>query len=162
MIEYGYRDNGSDALSANGLNAKYGTGPSSFITYCIGISPYNDGHRSKTDIGDVLLYDSDSLTDNEASNNVGQHLLNKWVYDPCSVPAAPTNGDCTSSLTIGSICQPTCDSGYTVSITSSYRAGPLTAATCSAKKNPVPFPHHHRRTALMAPFSASTVVPSEV
>ena len=75
VIEYGYRDNGSGALSANGLNAKYVTGPSSFITYCIGISPYNDVDRSKTDIGDVLLYDSDSLTDNEASNNVVQQFV---------------------------------------------------------------------------------------
>ena len=48
---------------------------------------------------------------------------------------APTNGgvgNCTDSLASGSTCQPTCDSGYTVSGTSSCDAGTLTAAMCSA------------------------------
>ena len=55
--------------------------------------------------------------------------------DPCDAstpPAHGTAGDCTNSLTSGSTCQPTCDSGYTVSGTSSCSAGTLTAATCSA------------------------------
>ena len=53
----------------------------------------------------------------------------------CDASTAPTNGvvgDCTNSLASGSTCQPTCDSGYTVSGTSSCTAGTLTAATCSA------------------------------
>jgi hypothetical protein len=41
-------------------------------------------------------------------------------------------GTCTNSLASGSTCQPTCDSGYTVSGTSSCTAGTLTAATCAA------------------------------
>ena len=53
--------------------------------------------------------------------------------NPCDASAAPENGgigDCTSSLASGSTCQPTCDSGYTVSGTSSCSLGTLTAATC--------------------------------
>jgi len=53
----------------------------------------------------------------------------------CDASTAPTNGvvgTCTNSLASGSTCQPTCDSGYTVSGTSSCTAGTLTAATCAA------------------------------
>ena len=53
----------------------------------------------------------------------------------CDASAAPTNGavgDCTSTLASGSTCQPTCNTGYTVSGTSSCYDGTLTAATCSA------------------------------
>ena len=53
----------------------------------------------------------------------------------CDASAAPTNGaigDCTSTLASGSTCQPTCNTGYTVSGTSSCTLGALTAATCSA------------------------------
>ena len=52
---------------------------------------------------------------------------------PCDASAAPANGavgDCTSSLASGSTCQPTCDTGYTVSGPSSCSFGTLTAATC--------------------------------
>jgi len=55
--------------------------------------------------------------------------------NPCDASTAPMNGgvgDCTNSLASGSTCQPTCNSGYTVSGTSSCSAGTLTAATCSA------------------------------
>ena len=57
------------------------------------------------------------------------------VADPCDASAAPTNGgvgNCTSTLASSSMCQPTCDTGYTVSGTSSCSLGTLTAATCSA------------------------------
>ena len=53
---------------------------------------------------------------------------------PCDASTPPTNGgvgSCTGSLASGSTCQPTCNSGYTVSGTSSCFAGTLTAATCS-------------------------------
>jgi len=53
----------------------------------------------------------------------------------CDATSAPTNGaigDCTSTLASGSTCQPTCNTGYTVSGTSSCYDGVLTAATCSA------------------------------
>ena len=53
--------------------------------------------------------------------------------DPCDASTAPSNGgvgDCTSSLASGSTCQPTCDTGYTVSGPSSCSFGTLTAATC--------------------------------
>jgi len=55
--------------------------------------------------------------------------------DPCDASAAPVNGavgNCTDTLASGSKCQPTCDSGYTVSGSSSCTAGVLTAATCEA------------------------------
>ena len=55
--------------------------------------------------------------------------------DPCDASAAPTNGavgNCTDTLASGSKCQPTCDSGYTVSGSSSCTSGVLTAATCEA------------------------------
>ena len=54
---------------------------------------------------------------------------------PCDASAAPANGavgTCTSTLASGSTCQPTCNTGYTVSGTSSCTLGALTAATCSA------------------------------
>ena len=57
----------------------------------------------------------------------------------CDASTAPTNGGvgtCTSSLASGSTCQPTCNSGYTVSGTSSCSAGTLTAATCAATSSP--------------------------
>ena len=57
------------------------------------------------------------------------------VIDTCDASAAPTSGgvgDCTNSLASGSTCQPTCNSGYTVSGTSSCSAGTLTTATCTA------------------------------
>ena len=55
--------------------------------------------------------------------------------NPCDASAPPTNGgvgDCLNSLASGSTCQPTCNSGYTVSGISSCSAGTLTSATCSA------------------------------
>ena len=52
----------------------------------------------------------------------------------CDASKAPTNGKvgtCTSSLARGSTCQPTCNSGYTVSgVTSCSSAGKLTSASC--------------------------------
>ena len=57
--------------------------------------------------------------------------------NPCDASAAPANGavglyssQCTSTLPSGSTCQPTCNTGYTVSGTSSCTLGTLTAATC--------------------------------
>ena len=52
---------------------------------------------------------------------------------PCDASAAPVNGgvgDCTNSLASGSTCQPTCDTGYTVSGTSSCSFGVVTTAMC--------------------------------
>ena len=66
----------------------------------------------------------------------------------CDASTAPTNGgvgSCTSSLATGSTCQPTCNSGYTVSGTSSCNAGTLTAATCSANARRVHGSHQWRR-----------------
>ena len=52
----------------------------------------------------------------------------------CDASTPPTNGgigDCTSSLTRGATCQPTCNSGYKISGTSACdAAGRLNAATC--------------------------------
>ena len=56
----------------------------------------------------------------------------------CDASAAPINGgvvkgtpgDCTASLESGSTCQPTCESGYTVSGPTSCVSGVLHAATC--------------------------------
>ena len=63
------------------------------------------------------------------------------VFDPpCDTSNAPTNGgvgDCTRFLPSGSTCQPTCDSGYIVSGTSSCTDGTLTAATCSEARPPL-------------------------
>jgi len=53
--------------------------------------------------------------------------------NPCDASTPPTNGGngtCTENLASGSSCQPTCDTGYTVSGTSSCEAGQLTPATC--------------------------------
>ena len=60
---------------------------------------------------------------------------------PCDASAAPANGavgDCTSTLASGSTCQPTCNTGYTVSGTSSCLAGTFTTAECSVAPSPPP------------------------
>ena len=59
----------------------------------------------------------------------------------CDASAAPTNGavgTCTSTLASGSTCQPTCNTGYTVSGTSSCLAGTFTTAECSVAPSPPP------------------------
>ena len=61
--------------------------------------------------------------------------------NPCDASAAPANGavgDCTSTLASGSTCQPTCNTGYTVSGTSSCLAGTFTTAECSVAPSPPP------------------------
>jgi len=73
-------------------------------------------------------------SDNDNGSGIGYVRVYSLQGIPCDASAAPTNGgagDCTSSLASGSTCQPTCDSGYTVSGTSSCSLGTLTAATCS-------------------------------
>ena len=65
----------------------------------------------------------------------GMYVTVNVIGTPCDASAAPTNGavgTCTSTLASGSTCQPTCNTGYTVSGTSSCTLGALTAATCSA------------------------------
>ena len=67
------------------------------------------------------------------------------VYTPafCDASSAPTNGGvgtCTSSLPVGSTCQPVCDSGYTVSgatlcVAAASSSASLSAATCVAACN---------------------------
>ena len=62
------------------------------------------------------------------------------VVTTCDASTAPTNGGvgtCTSALASGSTCQPTCNSGYSVSGVSSCSAGTLSAATCVASSTPV-------------------------
>ena len=54
--------------------------------------------------------------------------------DPCRAVGAPSNGnagDCDASLASGASCQPTCDSGFTVSGPTSCWAGALAAALCA-------------------------------
>ena len=60
-------------------------------------------------------------------------LVSSSGSSTCDASTAPTNGGvgtCTSTLASGSTCQPTCNSGYTVSGTSSCDSGNLYAATC--------------------------------
>ncbi len=90
------------------------------------------GHYDEQYVGEVLMFD-EKLTDEERET-VTTELMNKWVNSStCDASAPPANGgagDCTNSLASGSTCQPTCNSGYTVSGTSSCSAGTLTTATC--------------------------------
>ena len=74
-----------------------------------------------------------------ASSGGGNHNISAvtslpWtVLSTCDASAPPTNGgfgDCSVNLASGTTCQPTCNSGYTVSGTSSCATGVLTAATC--------------------------------
>ena len=63
-------------------------------------------------------------------------MYKRQVFSPrgCDTSQPPTPGtvgSCNATLAIGSICQPTCDTGYTVSGPSSCSFGTLTAATCS-------------------------------
>ena len=54
----------------------------------------------------------------------------------CDASHPPANGGvgtCTTKLSDGSTCQPTCYTGYTVSGTTSCKNGRLTAATCTKK-----------------------------
>ena len=95
--------------------------------------------------GRAYIYQDASVTNNGPSAN-------------CDASTAPTNGgvgDCTNSLASGSTCQPTCDSGYTVSGTSSCSAGTLTAATCDA---PSPSPATRPRALVVLAITAVLVV----
>ena len=81
----------------------------------------------------------------------------------CDASTAPTNGgvgSCTSSLASGSTCQPTCNSGYTVSGTSSCSAGTLTAATCdvSSRSSQAPSPAIRPRALVVLAVTAVLVV----
>jgi len=58
---------------------------------------------------------------------------NACMAKTCDATSAPANGaigDCTHTLASGSTCQPTCNSGYTVSGSSYCIWGTLTSATC--------------------------------
>merc|ERR1712159_446452 len=82
---------------------------------------------------DVCHTSSDASYPCTNANSLDDDCTN--CISPCDASSAPTNGgvgDCTSSLASGSTCQPTCDTGYTVSGTTSCNAGILTAATCAA------------------------------
>ena len=81
----------------------------------------------------------------------------------CDASTAPTNGgvgSCMSSLASGSTCQPTCNSGYTVSGTSSCSAGTLTAATCdvSSRSSQAPSPAIRPRALVVLAVTAVLVV----
>jgi len=68
-----------------------------------------------------------------SSCNLGSLTAATCEANPCDASTPPTNGavgDCTDALASGSACQPTCDSGYTVSGSSSCTTGSLTDATC--------------------------------
>ena len=73
---------------------------------------------------------------------LGMYVTVNVIDDnPCDTSAAPVNGavgDCTSTLASGSTCQPTCNTGYTVSGTSSCLAGTFTTAECSVAPSPPP------------------------
>ena len=71
----------------------------------------------------------------------GMYVTVNVIGTPCDASAAPTNGavgTCTSTLASGSTCQPTCNTGYTVSGTSSCLAGTFTTAECSVAPSPPP------------------------
>ena len=85
--------------------------------------------------GDMAYYSSTTGVTTLTPGSVSSIELRTIVVLPCDASAPIKNGDigdCTSSLASGSTCQPTCNSGYTISGTSSCSAGTLTAATCSA------------------------------
>ena len=85
--------------------------------------------------GDTLVSGAwQSVGVNSTTRYVGSVYIFQFSENPCDASTAPTDGsvgNCTSSLAHGATCQPTCNSGYTVSGTSSCNAGTLTAATCS-------------------------------
>ena len=80
--------------------------------------------------------------------SIGAHCANGMYVtvnviddNPCDASAVPANGavgTCTSTLASGSTCQPTCNTGYTVSGTSSCLAGTFTTAECSVAPSPPP------------------------
>ena len=88
VIEYGYDGSGQGVLTTNGLDAKTGTGPSTFTNYRWGNSPYDDNHRTRTDLGEMLIYDVNSqyLTSSQRQNVV-QYLQDKW--NACDASTAP-------------------------------------------------------------------------
>ena len=100
--------------------------------------------------GRAYIYQDASVTNNGSSAN-------------CDASTAPTNGgvgSCTNSLASGSTCQPTCDSGYTVSGTSSCTAGTLTAATCdvASPSSQAPSPASRPRALVVLSITAVLVV----
>ena len=101
-----------------------------------------DGEAAGDEFGNSVSISSDGTrvaigaTQNDGIGGDFNNIGHVRVFAPfCDASTAPTNGTvgtCTNSLASGSTCQPTCDSGYTVSGTSSCTAGTLTAATCAA------------------------------
>jgi hypothetical protein len=59
------------------------------------------------------------------------------LSNPCNVSEAPLNGargDCRELLASGSICQPTCDEGYTVTGATQCHQGNVSKASCTVNK----------------------------
>ena len=73
VIEYGYSDTNEGILRVDSGDAATGDGPTPFTAYRVGNMPYDDQHRTKTDVGEVLVYDADALSDTEALE-VAAHL----------------------------------------------------------------------------------------
>ena len=106
----------------------------------VGVFDPTDNSFELVDIGPTISTNSKFYGAATATNGkvifVPSYADGVGVFEPppCDASTAPTSGaigDCTSSLASGSTCQPTCNSGYTVSGTSSCTAGTLTAATCT-------------------------------
>ena len=111
----------------------------------VGVFDPTDNSFELVDISSTVSANNKFRGAAAASN--GKIIFAPWdadgvgVFDPpCDASNAPTNGgvgDCTRFLPSGSTCQPTCDSGYIVSGTSSCTDGTLTAATCSEARPPL-------------------------
>ena len=117
VIEYGYSDTNEGLLRVDDGDAAIGDGPTPFTAYRVGNMPYDDQHRTKTDVGEVLVYDADALSDTEALE-VAAHLTRKWMTRPCDATGAIANGgagDCTTSLAEGESCSPSCDECFVLS-----------------------------------------------
>ena len=78
--------------------------------------------------------DAEYTVSGTSSCSLGTLTAATCSANPCDASTAPANGavgDCTSTLASGSTCQPTCDSGYTLSGSRSCTAGTLTdTAVC--------------------------------
>jgi surface protein len=76
-----------------------------------------------------------------ASSCLNRVLTSATCTIPCDASTAPTNGavgTCTSSLASGSTCQPTCNTGYTLSGSRSCSSGTLTDTVACKADSPAP------------------------
>jgi len=120
--------------NSDGMYLYYGATGYGFTAWGIGPSYSGIGQRVVANAGGAVC--PAAATGYQASTANGgwtSYDMSVSCIQGCDASTAPSHGgvgNCTPSLAPGSICQPTCNTGYRVSGASSCSGGVLSAATC--------------------------------